>query len=210
MNNLNTETSRAHSYRPEPFLSSLPLPAGPASEQLTLASLRNVFASLSTPSSLARREAKTQGPATGLEERLYDALASFKLKTAAVAMHLTADERLRLFRQLDSLMAADTWDPDDAPTTLGSFSTLLRMVLFLGGRRPALGATSTGNFIASWTEGADRLTIECKPDDQVRWVLVQDLDGERESAAGETTTRRLLDVLRPYDAPNRWFPDGAD
>jgi hypothetical protein len=81
------------------------------------------------------------------------------------------------------------------------------MILFLKGRRPGLGATSTGNFIATWTEGTNRLTVECKPDDQVRWVLVHDLDGQRESAAGDTTVRRLPEVLHPYDPPNRWFPN---
>jgi hypothetical protein len=132
------------------------------------------------------------------------------MKTAMVAMHLTADERGRLFRQLDSLMDYENWDPDDVPVGLPSFTTFIRMVLFLGGRRPAMGATSTGNLIASWTEGNDRLTIECKSDDHIRWVLVENLDGERESAAGETTTPRLHEVLHPYDAPKRWFPDAAN
>jgi hypothetical protein len=95
-------------------------------------------------------------------------------------------------------------------TTDASFTTLLRMVLFLGGRRPGLGVTASGNFIATWTEGNDRLTIECKPQDRVRWVLLQNLDGQSESAAGETTIKRLPEVLRPYDPPKRWFPHAAD
>ena len=54
------------------------------------------------------------------------------------------------------------------------------------------------------TEGPDRLTIECKPLDHVRWVLIRHLNGERESAAGETMLLRLLEVLAPYE-PQRWF-----
>jgi hypothetical protein len=146
-----------------------------------------------------------------LTERLFGALAAFKLRTAVVgAAHFNRDERARLFKQLDSLLDAESWDSADVVTTEASFTTLLRMVLFLGGRRPALGVTGTGNLIATWTEGDDRLTVECKPDDHVRWVLVQNLDGERESAAGETTVRRLPDVLRPYDPSKRWFPHAAD
>ena len=58
-------------------------------------------------------------------------------------------------------------------------------------------------------EGDDRLTIECRPQDCVRWVLVQNLDGQRESAAGETTVKRLPEVLRPYDPSKLWFPHAA-
>jgi hypothetical protein len=110
-----------------------------------------------------------------------------------------------LGHQLDGLLNAQSRDSANAAATEASFATLLHMVLLLGGRRPALGATGAGNFIATWTEGDDRLTIECKPDDHVRWVLVQSLDGQRETAAGETTARRLPEVLRPYDPPKRWF-----
>jgi hypothetical protein len=142
-----------------------------------------------------------------IPERLYDALATFKLKTATLAAaHFDRDERSRLFKQLDSLLDVESWDSADTVTTEASFTTLLRMVLFLGGRRPALGVTAIGNFIATWTEGDDRLTIECKPQDHVRWVLLQNLDGQRETAAGETTTKRLPEVLRPYDPFARWFP----
>jgi hypothetical protein len=105
------------------------------------------------------------------------------------------------------LLDAENWDSGDDVTTEASFTTLLRMVLFLGGHRPGLGITGTGNFIATWTENGDRLTIECLPNDHVRWVLVQNLDGQRETAAGETTVPRLPEVLRPYDPPTRWFPD---
>jgi hypothetical protein len=121
--------------------------------------------------------------------------------------HLNANDRTRLFAHLDSLLDAESWVEADAITTEASFTTLLRMILFLKGRRPGLGATSTGNFIATWTEGTNRLTVECKPDGQVRWVLVHDLDGQRESAAGDTTVRRLPEVLHPYDPPKRWFPN---
>lgn len=180
-------------------------PAGGASMQL----LRDLLQSASRRSTLLRPPKSVRADAP-LGERLFEALASFKIKTAAVAMHFSREERARLFCQLDSLLSSESWDPDDCPPTLESFATLLRMLLFLGGRRPGLGATDTGNFIASWTEGSDRLTIECKPYDQIRYVLSQSVEGNKESVAGDTTTPRLLEVLRPYNGPRRWFPHGAD
>ena len=210
MNNLNTATLRNRSFWPAPFLSSLTPTAGPASEQLRQASARNVFSSLSTPLGVAQAGLAVTRPADTLADRLDNALAACKMKTSTVAMHLDAVSRTRLFKQLDSLLNVESWDADDVAPSEQSFTTLLRMILFLGGRRPGLGATSTGNFIATWTEGTDRLTIECKPADHVRWVLVHDLDGERESAAGETTVPRLIEVLMPYDLSWRWFPHALE
>ena len=80
------------------------------------------------------------------------------------------------------------------------------LLLVRAKRRPGLGATSDGHLIAMWTIGNDRLTIECLPADEIRWVVFREIDGERESAAGRTVLARLPDVLEPY-APERWFAD---
>jgi hypothetical protein len=144
-------------------------------------------------------------PLKGREEQLYDALAAFKIRTAAVAMHLDRDWRSRLFRQLDSLLAIEDWEVDDPPPALGSFFTLLRMLILLRPeRRPGLGATHDGNLIATWTVGNDRLTIECLPRDIARWYLAVTIEGERERAAAITPLQRLSDVLQPYGL-QRWF-----
>jgi len=140
-----------------------------------------------------------------LDERLYDARAICKVRTAAVAMHLDPEWRSRFFSQIDSLMDAENWEQEDAPVTEASFTTLLRMILLVRPkRRPGLGSTSTGNIIAAWTVGKDRLTIECLPNDKVRWVLSLDSDDHREGAAGHTSLSRLTAVLAPYN-PERWF-----
>jgi len=207
MTRLNTAApSRGKSYDPGPFLGGLPLPSTDASVERWRAATRTLINP--TPSAYSPPRLPEERP---LAERMFDALAVFKLKTAVLAAaHFNRDERARLFKQLDSLFDPESWDSDDVVTTETSFTTLLRMVLFLGGRRPGLGVTASGNFIATWTEGDDRLTIECKPQDCVRWVLVQNLDGQRESAAGETTVKRLPEVIRPYAPSKRWFPHAID
>jgi hypothetical protein len=207
MTKLNTAAlTRGKAYDPGPFLGGLPLSSTEAAVERWRAATRTLINT--TPSAYPSPRLPKETP---LAERLFDALAAFKLKTALLAAaHFNCDERSRLFRHLDSLFDAENWDSDDAVTTEVSFITLLRMMLFLGGRRPGLGITGTGNFIATWTEGNDRLTIECQPQDQVRWVLVQNLDGQRESAAGQTTVKRLPEVLRPYDSCKRWFPHATD
>jgi hypothetical protein len=197
-------TSRTRTLEPAQFIGALPMQSNQDSIKRWEAAIRTLFNSLPTT---YRYQPLANTP---LPERLFDALAAFKQKTSIIAAgHFDDDERARLFRQLDSLLDVENWDSSDAITTEASFTTLLRLVLFLGGRRPALGSTSSGNFIATWTEGGDRLTIECRPNDHVRWVLTQYTDGQRESAAGETTSRRLPELLAPYDAYKRWFSHAA-
>jgi hypothetical protein len=210
MTKLNTTSpNRLAAYDPEPFLGALPLPSTDASTERWRTATRMLFNP--TPSFYAEHAQRAPQGSVSLTERLFDSLAAFKLKTALLAAaHLSRDERTRLFKQLDSLFDPESWDSADVVTTEASFTTLLRMVLFLQGRRPALGVTGTGNFIATWTEGDDRLTVECQPKDHIRWVLVQNFDGERETAAGETTVRRLPEVLHPYDPPKRWFPHALE
>ncbi|WP_020161289.1 hypothetical protein [Methylobacter marinus] len=144
-----------------------------------------------------------------LEDRLFEARASCKIKTAAVAMYLPSEWRSRFFSQLDDLMDAENWEDDDTPITEASFATLLRMLLLIWPvRRPGLGATSEGHIIATWSIEKDRLTIECLPGDRIRWVVNKYIEGNRESAAGDIPLTRLNAVLAPYD-PECWFVDAS-
>lgn len=168
--------------------------------------LDKLFRQLDEPSPTFR--AITIKTGAGLKEQLYDARSAFKLQTAQIAMHLDMCLRSRLFKQLDSLLDYENWESADVPPTLASYLTFLRMLLDLNPAvRPSLGATSDGRLVAAWTEGRDRLTIECLPNDEVRWVLSHEVDGDCERGAGITKASRLKQVLAPY-SPERWFSDG--
>lgn len=140
-----------------------------------------------------------------LPERLFDSRANCKIRMASVAMHIDKDWRNGFFKQVDNLLNLEDWDEDDEPVTAASFATLIRMILFIKPeRRPGLGAAEEGYIIAAWTVGDDRLTIKCLPNDQIQWVLVHCIDGDREVASGQTTLPRLTDVLQPYDSKKYW------
>jgi hypothetical protein len=142
-----------------------------------------------------------------MAERLDTALASAKVMTSNVVMHLDREWRDRLFAQLDDLLDIEDWHEDDEPLLDASFRTFLRLILYQKPKqRPGLGLSHRGHLIAAWTRGADRLTLECAPDDTVRWVLSCEVNGERERAAGETHVARLPEILQPY-SPDRWFAD---
>lgn len=151
------------------------------------------------------RSEPMQGGAPSVAEQLHDALARAKILLSQVSMHLDKVWRDRLFHQLDALLDLDSWDEADEVLDQSSFSTFLRTILHLNiKRRPALGISYRGHILADWTFDGESLTMEFLPKDEVRWVLMHSVDGERESAAGQTQVGRLGAVLGPYD-PARWF-----
>jgi hypothetical protein len=143
-----------------------------------------------------------------LEEQLYDARSKAKVYTATT-LHTAKEWRDGLFRQLDSLLDIDEWAEGDRVLTEGSFATFIRLMFVLRPHeRPGLGITTGGNLIASWSCAQDRLSVECWPNDKVRWVVTQSVAGEVERAAGSTIVRRLPEVLQPYPI-SVWLRHGA-
>jgi hypothetical protein len=129
----------------------------------------------------------------------------FKRRARVVAMHMDSPMLRRLFRQLDVLLSEEDWSSSDAVPTIESFETLLRMLVFIYPTRPAsLGVNNAGRFFAAWLVDGSRLTIECLPNDALRWVVSAKVGAQTETAAGRTTTERLPEVISPY-RPEQWF-----
>lgn len=141
-----------------------------------------------------------------LEARVFEALAAAKILTSHVAMHLEQEFRNKLFRQLDSLHDTDEWEDGDEPINRPSFQTFLKAILTIKPERgPGLGLSHTGNVIAAWTTGRDRLTIEFLPNDRVSWVLARYNDTDEPARfAGQTSVSELVEGLAPH-RPEHWF-----
>lgn len=143
-----------------------------------------------------------------LPDQLLTKLVSLKRMTASVAMHFSSDWRAKLFHRLDTLLDPDNWQPEDQLPSEKSFSTLLRMMIYLHPtRRPTIGLSPTGHFVTAWKKDTDRLIIECIGNDDVRWIVTRTLDGAQESAAGKVSLHRIPDVTAPYD-PEPLYTDG--
>ena len=144
-----------------------------------------------------------------VQRRLFDALAAMKMKTAEVAMHLSIDWRDTLFAYLDMLHEAEDWDARDEPAKIASFTTFLRMILFLRPvKRPGMGLTASGIIVATWTEVGHHLTLECLAADVVAWSIAIPGDGDVEVAAGMCKLQRIREDLSPYRA-DEWLGNGA-
>ena len=143
-----------------------------------------------------------------IEGQLEEKRAVFKRIAASVGMHLDPDWRSRLFAKLDSLFDPEEWDCDSALPSEQSFSTFLRMIIYLHPtKRPGLGLSAKGHFLASWRKLDDRIVIECLANDDVIWVLSRAIGDLRESGAGRTKIYRIPDVISPYE-PDHLFHDG--
>lgn len=157
---------------------------------------------------LAPREGQNEDEAEGssLGERLFNAVADAKILTSQVAMHLDPDLRDRLFRQLDSLHDPEEWEDGSRPLGQASFATFLKAILTIDPeRRPSLGVSHAGYLVATWTTGADRLTIEFLPNDHVRWVLSRHYAADDTARfVGDSRVTRLVDGLAPHH-PEHWF-----
>jgi hypothetical protein len=169
-------------------------------------SLDDVFSGIKTgpvPDQADRPEAGFE-----LETALRQSGASFKVLVSRVSMHLGLPWLQKLFSQIDSLLDIEEWDPRDPVPAPETARTFVRLLLLLRvNRKPGIGVSNSGNLIAAWTSGPNRLTVECLPGDRVRWIVSRVVDGEIERAAGDGRIDRLRELLEPYQ-PAVWFDYG--
>jgi hypothetical protein len=163
---------------------------------------------MSQPVATLRSISDSVSKDSALSARLNAKLVSFKQMTAKVAMHLDSGWRTNLFETLERLLDPDDWDESFKLPSEPSFSTLLRMIIYLHPtRRPGIGLSPSGHILTSWRHGDDRIVIECLPNDEVRWVLSRTIEGDRESAAGKVQIHRIPEVTEPYE-PEPLFNNG--
>lgn len=147
-------------------------------------------------------------PNAPLLTQLFAATAQAKIWTSGVAMHLDRAVRDRLFRQLDSLHDADEWVSGDTPVNLESYKSCVRAILYHDiDSRPALALMPSGNILALWNDGQDKLSVEFLPGNKTRWMVQSNSASGVERAAGTAPIERLRDVIAPYCA-DRWFSAG--
>jgi hypothetical protein len=147
-------------------------------------------------------------PSGTIENRLGAKLAAMKQVLMPVSMYFDQSWRRELIEKLDRFHDAEDWEGDREFPSERSFATFLRTIIYLHPtKRPGLGLSAQGNFLASWRRGSDRIVIEFLPSDELKWVLSQTIGGDRESGAGVNQIHRLPDLIAGYE-PDRFFNDG--
>ncbi|ANB33278.1 hypothetical protein M2324_003603 [Rhodovulum sulfidophilum] len=128
-------------------------------------------------------------------------------KISEISMHLPKGFTAGLNRQFANLMDEDAWENEDELVSPNALATFILVLLSTKtSRRPGIGTNGRGSITASWTEGDNRLTIECLPTKRVSLVLSRGCDnGEIERAAFDPMRpERVSDVLAPFH-PEVWF-----
>jgi hypothetical protein len=151
---------------------------------------------------------KDAQPSGTIENQLRVKLAAMKQVLTPVSMYFDESWRRELIEKLDRFHDAEDWEDDRQFPSERSFATFLRTIIYLHPtKRPGIGLSAQGHFLGSWRRGSDRIVIELLPNDELKWVLSQTVDGDRESAAGINQIHRLPDLISGYE-PDRLFNDG--
>lgn len=159
------------------------------------------------PSAMLKTQSGKSAFADAPAMKLFNAAASLKMQASQVSMHLPEYWRVRLFKMLDTLYSPEEWDDNDQTITSASFWTFLRLTLAVGpGGKPGIGASDSGNFIAAWKHGENRLTLEFLPEDKIKWSVAVSREGERYYAAGRSSLAWLMGDLEAY-TPKLWFTE---
>ena len=140
----------------------------------------------------------------------YEVLALLRADTKAsarqFAMLFDPEWLAGLSRQIDALLDPEEWVEGDALPSMDSYRTLLVVLMTLRRyRRPGLGLTPNGNFVATWSHSAtDRLIVECQPTGRARWIATAPMPAGNESGSHDTTPDRLMLTLDRFN-PERWL-----
>jgi len=142
---------------------------------------------------------------SSFEERLFGSLASLKIAVSQYAMHLSSDERHRIFEQLDFLINVDDWHEEDNLPKPQSFMDFLKLMIYSKYFRwTSIGVSHEGNLLVAWKTDRVLLTANFADQDTVRWTAqISSENGEMGHAAGKCSLRlfseQALFYLRPGD-----------
>jgi hypothetical protein len=120
------------------------------------------------------------------EERIFDALVSLKVSASFLSMHLSADERHRLFDALDETINVDDWHEGDKLPAVSSFQEFLRWMIYSRNADwTSIGVSENGTILVAWRKERSMLTADFEGGNSVRWtVRLMGEDGEVGHAAG--------------------------
>ncbi len=143
--------------------------------------------------------------ANTLDNRIFNETSFYKTYTAAVAMHLTGEWRDNFFKQIDRLIDPENWDDEDELISRASFQTLIKLVTLPNVTvRPSINVSQFGDAMATWARPEGRLTVYCRPNENIQWVVQSEENGFWESATGQTHLSRLLPAIEPYGV-TKWL-----
>jgi hypothetical protein len=143
--------------------------------------------------------------AAGFEERVFNSLVSLKVAVSQYAMHLSTDERQRLFAELDSVINTDDWHEEDKLPAIESFRDFLKWMIYSKYNKwISIGVSDDGLLQVAWKTERVLLTALFVGKEAVRWTAqTTSAKGEKGQLVGRaplrTFTEHALFLLRGAD-----------
>jgi hypothetical protein len=108
---------------------------------------------------------------SSFEETLFNNLVSLKVATSLYAMHLSAEERARLFARLDSVINTEDWHEDDSLPRSESFVNFLKWMVYSNDFSwSSIGVSNEGNVLVAWSRPDLVLTAQFFVQNKVTWT----------------------------------------
>jgi hypothetical protein len=105
------------------------------------------------------------------EEKIYNSLVSLKVAVSKYAMHLSPDERHRIFMELDSVINKEDWHENDQLPQTGSFQDFLKWMIYSKYFKwTSIGVSDDGSILVAWKTEHGLLTANFTSVDNVRWT----------------------------------------
>lgn len=131
-----------------------------------------------------------------IEDTLFENRSTLKQMIANIAMHMSSEVRLDLFRQLDELLDIESFEEDDTLINPDSFATFLNpFTLITGLKLPSLTVTRNGNLSATWLSEGGRITIEFLQKGMLKTIATRSQAGDTEYIAHQGSTRSFQNFV---------------
>jgi hypothetical protein len=138
--------------------------------------------------------------ATASREHLFNSLVALKVAISQYAMHLSSQERHRLFEELDSKINEDDWHEEDLLPRTNSFIDFLKWMIHAKYFKwTSIGVSAAGTILVAWKTTNVMLTANFEKPGSVRWTAqVKSANGEVGQSAGISTLRLFADQALFY------------
>jgi hypothetical protein len=155
-------------------------------------------ATTSLPAAPTKIEQKTsltfvkEVPHQDVAVRIFDSLVSLKVAVSEYAMHLSQEERNRIFNRLDAVINVEDWHEEDTLPRLDSFKDFLKWMIYA--KRydwASIGVSESGNTLIAWTTPDVTLTASFGGKNNVSWTATIETVKPQDHAVGRYTLRNF-------------------
>lgn len=134
------------------------------------------------------------------ETRVFDALVALKVAISQYAMHLSSNDRHKLFDQLDFVVNVDDWHEEDALPVVQSFQNFLKWIVYTKNTRwSSVGFDDEGMLLVAWKTRNSLLTANFGAKAEVTWTARRDREESgQEIAAGRYSLKFFAKQCEMY------------